>query len=81
MFGLDLRFSEDRHETLPYTEEHIKRINVITSETIDSCYKKAKSIIEKNVNLIKKLVEFLCDEQTVVKEDAEKILKDLGGVI
>lgn len=80
MFGLDLRYSEDRHEKLPYLSDKLERLNHVFDETIQECYGQAKAILLKNETLIKKLIPYLVKRQILQAEECEKLLAEWGGI-
>ena len=80
MFGVDLHFSYRRQEKLSYSKELEEKLNQVFAETISSCYQKAKSIIEKNVDLIRKLIPILIERKSLDKASCEPILLELGGI-
>lgn len=80
MFGLDLRYSEDRHEKLPYLSDRLERLNKVFDETIQECYGQAKAILLKNETLIKKLIPYLVKRQILQAEECEKLLAEWGGI-
>ena len=80
MFGLDLRYSEDRHEKLPYLSDKLERLNKVFDETIQECYGQAKAILLKNETLIKKLIPCLVEKQILQAEECEKLLAEWGGI-
>jgi cell division protease FtsH len=66
----DYRYSDKARERL---EEEFTRIK-------DECYAKAKEQVEKNENLIRKLVPLLIKRKSIEKEECEKIIAELGGI-
>ena len=80
MFGLDLRYSEDRQEKLPYLSDRLERLNKVFDETIQECYGQAKAILLKNETLIKKLIPYLVKRQILQAEECEKLLAEWGGL-
>lgn len=56
MFGMDYAFSSWRNDKLPHSDEFKDKINSLFANTISDCYKIAEKIIEKNKELIKKLI-------------------------
>lgn len=81
MFGLDLHFDFERHRgTMPYLPERVEKLNALFDKIKANCYKNARLIIEKNEELIKKLIPILTEKQVIDKEDCEPILQSLGGV-
>lgn len=81
MFGLNLRYSEDRNEKLAYLPDMLGRINHVFDETIKDCYERAKVILEKNETLIKKLIPYLVKKQILQEEECEKRLAEWGRII
>lgn len=80
MFGLDLRYSEDRQEKLPYLSNRLERLNRVFDETIQRCYEQAKAILLKNETLVRKLMSCLVKRQILQAEECEKFLAEWGGV-
>jgi ATP-dependent Zn protease len=80
MFGLELRYSEYRHENLPYLSDRLEKLNHVFDETIKDCYERAKAILEKNEALIKKLIPYLVEKQILQAEECEKLLAEWGGL-
>ena len=80
MFGLDLRYSEDRQEKLPYLSDRLERLNKVFDETIQECYEQAKTILLKNEAVIRKLIPYLVKRQILQAEECEKRLAEWGGL-
>ena len=81
MFGLGLRYVDSRNSfILPYKQEVVSNVNDIFEKTISECYEKAKTIIEKNVDVIKKLCKVLVEKQIMQEIEAEELIKDFGGI-
>ena len=80
MFGLALRYSEDRHEKLPYMSERVERLNQVFDEVIQECYERAKAILLKNDAVVKKLIAHLAKKQILQEEECEQLLTEWGGL-
>ncbi len=80
MFGLNLCYSEDRHNELPYLPNRLERLNQVFDETINDCYESAKAILQKNENIIKQLISELAEKQFLQAEECEKLLAEWGGI-
>lgn len=81
MFGLDLRYNNDRSEDgLPYTNEKIAKINEVIDKTCEDCYERAKIIVEKNAKIIEKLAKVLVEKQVLQESECDEIIKKLGGI-
>ena len=80
MFGLDNLFLQSRDRTLSYTAERYDNLNRIFADTIAECYQRAKGIIEKNAELIKKLIPILVEKEFLDDKACEPIIKELGGI-
>ena len=81
MFGIELCYTVYRNESiLPYTAEHLTKINEVFEKTMAECYKSAKAIIEKNVGLINQLAKILVQRQVIQDDECEKIVQELGGI-
>ena len=80
LLGNDLRYSEYRNNDLEYSREKLDRINAEFDRIVDECYKKARSVIEANSELIRKLIPVLVEKTSIFKPECEKILDALGGI-
>lgn len=80
MFGLDLRYSEDRHEILPYLSDRLERLNHVFDEIIQECYERAKTILLNNETVIRNLIPYLAEKQILQAEECEKLLAEWGGL-
>ena len=81
MWGLAFRYSRYRHDSmLPYTAEHLNRINELFSETLEECYEKAKAILLKNEKILKNIIAYLAEKQLVQEEQCEALLSEWGGI-
>ncbi len=81
MLGVDLRYCNYRNrEILPYTSEKIAKINDLVDKTCESCYEKAKLIVEKNAKIIEKLAKVLVEKQVLQESECEEVIKELGGI-
>lgn len=80
MLGLSLRFSSSRHRDLPYSQERLDGLNRAFEEIMQECYEKAKSILTKNEELLKKFIPYLVEEQIVQAEDCDRLLAEWGGL-
>lgn len=80
MFGLNLRYSEDRHKELPYSPERLEKLNHVFEEIIQDCYEQAKTILLKNETVIKKLIPYLVEQQILQAEECEKFSEEWGGI-
>lgn len=80
MFGLELNYFFSRHDRLPYSNALVEKLNQVFNETIDSCYQKAKAIVEKNAELIQNLIPILLEKKVLDKTACELILVELGGI-
>ena len=81
MFGIENAYSAWRDGKLPYSTEFKDRLNAIFEKTLSDCYKKAEKIIEKNKELIKKLIPILVEQRYIEDWACESTLKELGGII
>ena len=82
MFGIGLRYSVERNDfLLPYTDSYKQKINAVFEEVCETCYNKAKSIIEKNAELIENLSRVLTERQIIQEDDCEELIKEFGGVL
>ena len=81
MFGIDNAFSSWREEKLPYTSEFKEKLNTLFETTIADCYHTAEKIIEKNKELIKKLIPILVEKGYMDSSVCEPILEELGGIV
>lgn len=80
MFGIDAIYSLARAENMPYTSEHLNKINSIFDEVINECYSKAKDIMLKNKFLLEEMMNILVNERIISANECERILVDLGGI-
>ena len=71
LFGLNFRYNTSRLESLKYSQEYTNKINDLFSQTINDCYEKAKKIIEKNEDLIKKLIPILVVKKYLNKDECD----------
>lgn len=81
MFGLRYYYDEDRHDDFPYSQERVDRINALVEEKTEACYQRAKEIVERNGDLIRKLVPVLVSKREIEKEEFEPILAKFGGLV
>lgn len=80
MFGLDLRYEEERHEKLPYSPDSLERLNRVFDEVVQECYERAKNILLNNETLVKRLIPCLVERQILQAEECEKLLEEWGGI-
>lgn len=80
MFGLDLRYEEERHEKLPYSPDRLERLNRVFDEVVQECYERAKNILLNNETLVKRLIPCLVERQILQAEECEKLLEEWGGI-
>lgn len=80
MFGLGMRFSDIREDKIFYTDAWVDKFYEMFDKTIEECYIKAKEIIARNEELIRKLMPILVEKQTIDKKNCEPILEKLGGI-
>ena len=80
MFGLDNVYITQREDIMSYPHEMCDRINKIFADTVAECYQRAKGIIEKNADLIKKLIPILVEKEFIDDKVCEPIIKELGGI-
>ena len=81
MLGLGLRYSENRERNgIEYTKEKITLINQAYDEITNECYRKAKEIINNNVDLIKGLMPILMENSTLGHDEVREALESLGGI-
>ena len=80
MLGLALRYSENRHERFPYSTDRLEKLNHVFDEVIRECYERAKTILERNEILVKKLIPYLVEKQVLQAEECERLLTKWGGV-
>ncbi|TDQ30771.1 ATP-dependent zinc metalloprotease FtsH [Zeaxanthinibacter enoshimensis] len=59
--------------TKPYSEETAQRIDKEISKIIETEYKRAIDVLEKNKDKLSELAERLLDKEVIFKEDLEKI--------
>lgn len=76
-FGLDYYYNFNR-EDLMYSNEYVKKINNLISTTMKECYEKSKIIIEKNKELIKKLIPILVNKQYLNKEECDLLIDEIS---
>jgi len=80
LLGLDMCFIERSYESLEYPETYIEKLHQVFLATVDDCYKKARALIEKNEDIINKLVAVLIKQKSIEKAECEEILAELGGL-
>ncbi len=81
MWGLELRYSKYRHEDiLPYSSERLEKVNRLFEETLHACYERAKDILAKNEELLKKMIPCLVEKQILQEESCEKLIASWGGI-
>lgn len=81
MFGMEYAFSLWRDEKLPYSEEFKDRLNGFFAKTVSDCYQTAEKMIEKNKELMKKLISELVAKKYMDHSVCESLLKEMGGMI
>jgi len=80
MFGLDLLFSYSITDAVPYPTKYDENIHELFTNTILSCYNLSKSILQKNVNLLKRLTTEMINKQILLDSDYDKIIDQFGGI-
>ncbi len=80
MLGLDLFSTDMEYRDIPYPKEHIERLHHTFEEIKQSCYQKARSIVEKNETLLKRLVPMLIERKSMEKPECEALILELGGI-
>ena len=80
MLGLDLIVQDYRYTDIPYSESILEKLYQVFNDIISDCYNKAKTIVEKNLSLISKLVPILIRRKTIEKSECEQIIAELGGI-
>ena len=80
MLGLDLIVQDYRYTDIPYSESILEKLYQVFNDIISICYNKAKTIVEKNLSLISKLVPILIRRKTIEKSECEQIIAELGGI-
>ena len=80
MLGLDLIVQDYRYTDIPYSESILEKLYQVFNDIISVCYNKAKTIVEKNLSLISKLVPILIRRKTIEKSECEQIIAELGGI-
>ncbi len=58
----------------PYSEKTAEIIDQEVKKLIEKCYKKAKTILNKNKKGLKEIAELLLDKEVIFKDDVETIL-------
>lgn len=81
MFGINLRYSTERNDyILPYSDGYRQKINALFEEVCETCYNKAKGIVEKNAELIENLSKVLTERQIIQEDDCEELIKEFGSI-
>lgn len=81
LLGSELRYSISRAQNLPYMSQRIDAINAALDNIAFECMQMARSIVEANASLIKRLIPILVQKRSVFKKDCEEIVASLGGVV
>lgn len=80
MFGLSRRFSPVREDNMCYSDAWTDCLYTTLDNVLEECYIKAKAVVEKNEQLIRKLIPILVEKRVIDKKDCEPILYELGGI-
>lgn len=80
MFGVDNVFLSWRDDSLPYTDAFTDRLNGIFADTVAEQYRRAKEVVDKNVDIIRRLTPVLVDKSFVDDKVCEPIIKEMGGL-
>jgi cell division protease FtsH len=80
MFGLDVYYTTNRNSDFPFKQDRIEKLNEIFDATVKECYEKAKSILENNKDILKKLVSELVKREILKIEESEEIIENFGGL-
>ena len=80
MLGLDMVLNDDIYYPIHFPTEYTDRFHQKIWEIKNQCYQKAKDLIAKNEDLIKKLSAALIKRKSIEKNECEQLLSELGGI-
>ncbi|MBR7095244.1 MAG: AAA family ATPase [Clostridia bacterium] len=79
-FGLHLLSSTYRFPEYKIPDALINELHAIYQKTVEECYEKAKSSVEKNKGLIERLANALIRKKSMEKEECEALIAEGGGI-
>lgn len=79
MHGLDFYYNryDDAHISDAFAERLECKFNQIKGE----CYERAANIVQKNELLIKRLAPILIKRKSIEKDECERLIAELGGIV
>ena len=78
MLGFECYYK--RYDDYPYSSSALERLDEAVLKLKLECYEKAKALITKNEELIRKLIPILIKRKSIEKSECEAILEQLGGI-
>ena len=78
LFGKKMFFSPITNNEFPYTSEHLSKIGDEISKIRDECYARARSIVEKNVDLIRFLTPHLASKERLKEKEVMTLIKEFN---
>lgn len=80
MLGLELIYIDRPYPDIPYPETHFEKLHNAFTSTMHDCYNEARSILEKNKDLIGVLSAELIKRKSIEKGECESIIEENGGL-
>ena len=80
MLGFATYYNSSYSNDVTYSEKYLQHIEETFLKTKQECYEKAKEMLTKNEELIKKLVPILIKRKSIEKAECEILLEELGGI-
>ena len=80
MLGLNLMYFDMRWREIPYSATFSERMDRAFEQTLEKCYTRAREIVVKNEQLIKRLAVVLSERGSLEKRECEEAIFEFGGI-